>query len=59
MKDSDYKPAKMLWMDVTGCYNAEATAQEGFYELKSPGWNSTIGGALIYTLGHTHDGTIL
>jgi hypothetical protein len=46
----------MIWMDVTGCGHAEVPAQEGYYELKSMGWKSTIRGRLIHTLGHTHDG---
>jgi hypothetical protein len=58
MSTPGYKPAKMLWMDVTGCYNANAAAKEGAYELRSPGWKSTISGVLLSTLGHTHDGGV-
>jgi hypothetical protein len=48
----------MLWMDVTGCGASEAKPQEGVYELRSPGWNSTISGVMLSTLGHVHDGGV-
>jgi hypothetical protein len=51
-----YRPARFLWTDVTGCGTSEAPAQEGVYELRSPGWISTIGGVMLSTLGHVHDG---
>jgi len=53
-----YKPARMLWMDITGCGASEARPQEGNYELRSPSWNSTIGGVMLATLGHVHDGGV-
>jgi hypothetical protein len=46
----------MIWMDITGCGHAEVPAKEGYYEMKSPGWTSTVKGRLLHTLGHTHDG---
>lgn len=53
-----YKPAQFLWMDITDCGTSEAPPQEGFYEVKSSGWNSTIEGGLLATIGHTHDGGV-
>jgi hypothetical protein len=46
----------MIWTDVTGCGSSEAKAFEGTYELRSPGWKSTIGGVMLSTWGHVHDG---
>lgn len=51
-----YKEAKMAWVDITGCGWSDAPGLEGIYEYKSPGWKSTVAGALLYTYGHTHDG---
>jgi hypothetical protein len=48
----------MIWTDVTGCGPSEAQPKEGTYELRSPGWNSTIGGVMLKTWGHLHDGGI-
>jgi hypothetical protein len=46
----------MIWADVTGCGTSEAKPIEGTYELRSPGWKSTISGVMLSTLGHVHDG---
>jgi hypothetical protein len=53
-----YKPARMVWADITGCGASEAIPKEGSYEFKSPGWSSTIGGVMLSTLGHVHDGGV-
>jgi hypothetical protein len=53
-----YREARMLWLDITGCGPSEAVPREGAYTARSPGWTSTIGGVMLSTLGHTHDGGV-
>jgi len=53
-----YRPARMIWTDITGCGASEAAPKEGTYEMMSPGWTSTIGGVMLATLGHVHDGGV-
>jgi hypothetical protein len=57
-KEPGYREARMLWLDITGCGPSEAVPREGAYTARSPGWTSTIGGVMLATLGHTHDGGI-
>jgi hypothetical protein len=52
-----YKPATMVWLDVTDCGEARTPAKEGSYELQSTPWASTIEGTMLFTAGHAHDGT--
>jgi hypothetical protein len=58
MSTPDYKPAQMLWMDLTGCSDSYMPGREGYYEYRSPGWKSSIGGRLLSTNGHMHDGGV-
>jgi hypothetical protein len=53
-----YKPATMVWLDVTDCGEAKTPAKEGSYELQSTPWTSTVEGVMLYTAGHSHDGTM-
>jgi hypothetical protein len=51
-----YFPARMMWMDIAGCGDSDMIAKEGLYEVKSPVWKSKVGGLLLATTGHVHDG---
>jgi hypothetical protein len=51
-----YKPARMVWLDISGCTDSNMPGREGEYEYQSPGWKSTIGGKMLASVGHMHDG---
>jgi hypothetical protein len=52
-----YKPATMVWLDVTDCGEARTPAKVGSFELQSTPWTSSVEGKMLYTAGHAHDGT--
>jgi hypothetical protein len=49
----------MVWMDIVGCGDSDTPAREGYFEIKSPPWKSKIGGVMLATAGHVHDGKSL
>jgi hypothetical protein len=55
--EAGYKPATMVWLDVTDCGEAKAPAKEGSYELQSTPWASSVEGVMLFAAGHAHDGT--
>lgn len=56
--EAGYKPATMVWLDVTDCGEARTRAKEGSYELQSTPWASSVEGVMLFAAGHAHDGTI-
>jgi len=58
--DASIKPVTTAWMDVTGdCGGSYVNAREGQFDLKNPGWTSTINGHFLSATGHGHDGVTL
>jgi hypothetical protein len=54
-----YKPAKLVWVDVTNCAKTSDFAPStGVYQKESQGFKMNHDGDLLFGTGHMHDGGV-
>jgi len=51
-----YQAVATLWLDIGGCSGSNVPAREGVYQIESPVYKLTMGGLLLETSSHLHDG---
>ena len=57
---SQYRGIAALWLDLTGCGNADIDVKSTTeaFNYRTPNWTATVDGIMVDVAGHMHDGGI-